>query len=244
MVLPRVVSAMEAEQRKDAGKELEQFLSTKDLAGISLTPIVASGDAVPELRRIVQENRIELAVISTHGRTGFRHLLMGSVAEELFRSLPCPVLTIGPNVSRGFTAQNGIKHILFPTDLSLESKAVFPYLAVVAAEYKSVITVLYVVPAENHRHPSTLDEAQALRAEIQRMFCSQTDPRCQLNTIVEPGNPIEQILAHAREDRVDLIGFGVRKATEISTHFRNTIPYKIVLQAECPVLTAHFGDGW
>jgi nucleotide-binding universal stress UspA family protein len=169
---------------------------------------------------------------------------MGSVAEELFRNLPCPVLTVGPNASNRLVAENGIKHILFPTDLSLESKAVFPYLALVAAEYKSSITVLHIVPAGNHRHPSALDEAAILKAEIQRTVSGQTAPGCQINTVIEAGDPAERILAHARARNVGLIGFGVRKANEISTHFRSTVPYKIVLQAECPVLTAHFGDGF
>ena len=38
---------------------------------------------------------------------------MGSVAEELFRSLPCPVLTVGPNISSRFDNQSEIKQILF-----------------------------------------------------------------------------------------------------------------------------------
>jgi nucleotide-binding universal stress UspA family protein len=55
---------------------------------------------------------------------------------------------------------------------------------------------------------------------------------------------VELILAHAFADKVDLIGFGVRKAGEITSHFRGTVPYKVMLEAECPVLTSHFGDGW
>ena len=48
----------------------------------------------------MREQKIDLAILGTHGRTGMKHLLMGSVAEELFRHLPCPVLTVGPNVSK------------------------------------------------------------------------------------------------------------------------------------------------
>ena len=96
----------------------------------------------------------------------------------------------------------------------------------------------------HQRHPSAMDEADSLRSAMQRMFCPQIDPRCEVRLVVEAGDPVERILAHARADKVDLIGFGVRKAGEISTHFRNTVPYKVVLESECPVLTSHFGDGW
>jgi nucleotide-binding universal stress UspA family protein len=233
---------MEEKQRNDANKALEQVLRSRELAGIEVKPVLASGEPVAELKRIIQENRIELAIVSTHGRTGFRHLLLGSVAEELFRTLPCPVLTVGPNISPRFAAQPEVKHILFPTDLSLDSKAVLPYLAVVAAEYQARLTVLHVLSGENHRHPSALDEAAVLKEEIQRMACHQVDPRCQVQTVVERGDPAERILAYSKN--ADLIGFGVHKASEFSTHFRNTIPYKVVLHAPCPVLTAHVGDGW
>jgi nucleotide-binding universal stress UspA family protein len=71
-----------------------------------------------------------------------KHLLMGSVAEDLFRHLPCPVLTVGPNVSKASMRATDIKHILFPTDLSHESQKVFPYLASLASEYKASLTLL------------------------------------------------------------------------------------------------------
>jgi universal stress protein A len=50
-------------------------------------------------RRIVEvaaDEKIDLIVMATHGRTGFSHLFMGSVAEKVVRTAPCPVLTIRP----------------------------------------------------------------------------------------------------------------------------------------------------
>jgi nucleotide-binding universal stress UspA family protein len=192
----------------------------------------------------VHQSHIDLAIVSTHGRTGLKHLLLGSVAEELFRNLPCPVLTIGPKMARQFGATSEIKEILFPTDLSYESGAVFPHLAAVAAEYKSHMTLLHVVPRSHGRNSTDGEQSESLRQAMHRMFCAQIDPRCEGKLIVEAGDPVERILAHARADNVDLIGFGTRKAGEISTHFRNTVPYRVLLEAECPVLTAHFAESW
>jgi len=121
---------------------------------------------------------------------------------------------------------------------------VFPYLAALAAEYSAEITVLHVVPLEDRRHPAAMDEAEGLRNAMHRMFGPQIDPRCTIKLVVEAGDPAVQILAQARAEKVDLIGFGVRKAGEITTHFRNTVPYKVVLESDCPVLTSHFSDGW
>lgn len=244
MVPPESFVTMQKRQEQDAREAFQVVLSAEELAGIPVTPLLECGEPLAELSRLVRENRIDLAVLSTHGRTGFKRLLMGSEAEELFRGLPCPVLTVGPNFSKRFGTQSEVREIVCPTDLSRESQTVLPYLAVVAAEYKSHVTLLHVVPAKNHRHPSALDEAETLRAEIQRICCRQFDPRCEVKVLIEAGDPTEQILARARACNADLIGFGVRRAEEVSTHFRRTVTYKVVLQAECPVLTAHFGEGW
>jgi nucleotide-binding universal stress UspA family protein len=244
MVSREELSLLDGKEESDAREVLESFVRIKELEGISVTPLVTCGDAARELGRMVRQKHIDLAILSTHGRTGFKRLLLGSVAEELFRSLPCPVLTVGPHVSTRFATQTEVKEVLFPTDLSIESGDVFPYLASLAAESVAHITLLHVVPGEDRRHPSAMDEHDSLRSAMQRMFCPKIDPRCQVKLVVEAGDPVERILAHSRSDKADLIGFGVRKAGEISTHFRSSVPYKVVLEAECPVLTSHLGGNW
>ena len=44
--------------------------------------------------KIAEKEKVDLVVISTHGETGFRHLIFGSVAEKVVRHAQCPVLTI------------------------------------------------------------------------------------------------------------------------------------------------------
>jgi nucleotide-binding universal stress UspA family protein len=55
-----------------------------------------SSDVPDAILRYAQRNGIDLIVMATHGRTGLTHLLMGSVAEKVMRSAPCPVLTLRP----------------------------------------------------------------------------------------------------------------------------------------------------
>jgi nucleotide-binding universal stress UspA family protein len=69
------------------------------------------GDAAREIVRLAQETRCDLIVIGTHGRTGLDRLLMGSVAEQVVRKAPCPVLAVKtpfhsePLKERGATAR-------------------------------------------------------------------------------------------------------------------------------------------
>ncbi len=62
--------------------------------GIRTHSIVRHGDPAHEILQVADEESVDLIVIATHGRTGFRHLVFGSVAEKIVRLSPHPVLTI------------------------------------------------------------------------------------------------------------------------------------------------------
>jgi nucleotide-binding universal stress UspA family protein len=57
---------------------------------------LVSGDPADEIVRLAKQEHVDLIVMATHGRTGLRHLLMGSVAEAIVRRADCPVLTFKP----------------------------------------------------------------------------------------------------------------------------------------------------
>lgn len=62
--------------------------------------VVVENNPVEAILRTARTEPCDLIVMGTHGRSGFGHLLMGSVAENVMRKAPCPVLTVRPNASR------------------------------------------------------------------------------------------------------------------------------------------------
>ncbi len=60
------------------------------------------GTPAQEILALARRDAFDLVVMGTHGRTGLGHLLLGSVAEEVVRMAPCPVLTIGSEASAAF----------------------------------------------------------------------------------------------------------------------------------------------
>lgn len=62
--------------------------------GVTATGVIKVGNPVDEINRTIDEHKIDLVVMGTHGRTGIRHLMAGSVAERVVRSSRVPVLTI------------------------------------------------------------------------------------------------------------------------------------------------------
>jgi len=68
-------------------------------SGLGCEAILERGiDVWPAVDREIKRHAIDLIVLGTRGRTGTKKLLFGSVAEEIFRRSPVPVLTIGPGV--------------------------------------------------------------------------------------------------------------------------------------------------
>jgi nucleotide-binding universal stress UspA family protein len=62
--------------------------------GVTATPFIRLGNPVDEINKFVDEEKVDLIVMGTHGRTGLQHLLVGSVAERVVRTSTKPVLTI------------------------------------------------------------------------------------------------------------------------------------------------------
>jgi universal stress protein A len=74
--------------------ELRDFADKHLKEAVPMQVRVAVGKAAEEILRVAREEKVDLIVMGTHGRTGVRHLLLGSVAEEVTRHAPCPVFTV------------------------------------------------------------------------------------------------------------------------------------------------------
>ena len=73
-------------------KRLQQIKS--DHPQVRLTHKLLRGDPASEIVRLAVEEKPDLIVLGTHGRSGISRLLMGSVAENVMRKAPCPVVTL------------------------------------------------------------------------------------------------------------------------------------------------------
>jgi universal stress protein A len=78
--------------RAEAKQHLER-LATPD-AGYPVERRLEEGEPIPTILRVARDCGVDLIVMGTHGRTGLRRFIMGSVAEQIVRRAPCPVLTV------------------------------------------------------------------------------------------------------------------------------------------------------
>jgi nucleotide-binding universal stress UspA family protein len=89
--LPELQTQIEEEARK----RIEALVSDEDKKTLNArAAVVTSAGAAETIVQYASDHAIDLIVMGTHGRRGVDHLLMGSVAERVVRTAPCPVLTV------------------------------------------------------------------------------------------------------------------------------------------------------
>jgi nucleotide-binding universal stress UspA family protein len=106
---------------------------------------ITVGTVWQTISNIIREQRPGLVVLGTHGRSGLPKLVLGSVAECAFRESPCPVLTVGPHVRGSKTSGAQARHLLVPTDLSMQSTNALRYGISLASATGGDMTLLHVL---------------------------------------------------------------------------------------------------
>ncbi|HEX8918003.1 MAG TPA: universal stress protein [Chloroflexota bacterium] len=241
---------------KGASRDMQELqrdlLQDGSLNGLDHEFIVRYGGVWEELQAIIVQKQVDLVVVGTHGRRGIEKVLLGSVAEQVFRDATCPVLTVGPYSYRESRVDltGEIRTDLFATDFDEASIRALPQAVSLAHQTKARLVLLHVVPAAPvPQIPGwyTSSEIMSMR-ENARMTCvrqlEQLMPRdeetpIESELVVQFGIPSEKILQVALDKRADLIILGLRRASLAGTisHMPWATAYEIVCGAGCPVLT-------
>jgi nucleotide-binding universal stress UspA family protein len=96
-VMPTPVVTPDLTQMADAAKAgLAKIIDSQNLGRLNPRSEVRVGSPAAEIDAAAKDLKADLICVSTHGRTGLAHLLLGSVAERIVRYAPCPVLIVRP----------------------------------------------------------------------------------------------------------------------------------------------------
>ena len=225
--------------QKENEEHREQLLDT--FAGIPTTALIEEGDIQSRLQEAIEKNSADLVVIGTRGRTGLGKLLMGSVAEEVFRTVSCPVLTVGPHSEPSRTPDGLLREILYATDLSPESQGAAAYALSLAQEFQSRLVLVHVIPEPKAGElVAAADVLASSKNLLHKLVPPETEAWCKPDCFVFRGDPAEKILDFANLRETDLIVLGVRPEKGVpgaATHLPISMAHKIVSHAACPVLT-------
>jgi nucleotide-binding universal stress UspA family protein len=218
---------------------LKQSISTPEMAGLEADSMLLQGDLWPALEKIIEDHDVDLVVVGTHGREGLKKLVLGSVAEEVFRRAACPVMTVGPHVMPECLDVGRLRRMLFATDLSPASLHALPYVTTLAQQHQCSITFLHVlasaVPYDKYGSTAYVDhELEESRQVLRHVVPAGT----KAEVIVELGIPAEVIAHVAQTQDASLIVLGLHSQSVFAaTHLPWTTAHRVVCDAHCPVLT-------
>jgi nucleotide-binding universal stress UspA family protein len=224
---------------KKAQVKLSALGSSEILSSIPHATAVDHGDVWVGLSDFIQRFRIELLVIGTKGRSGVKKFLLGSVAEEVMRESPCPVLTVGPKT--GKREHQDFRKIVYATDFSAESLGTLSLARSFAEKFDAQLILVHALEG--------LPESPYLDAQMARVRLQELVPQAPMapktKFVVTMGAPADVILRAALDSRSDLIVIGARGAgaiARLASHF-GSVAHKVVSRAACPVLTVRLSTG-
>ena len=230
-----------------AQDQLEQMFEKEP---IDWEPLISIGHTADEISRIVDEKRIDFVISATHGRSGLKRLLLGSVTERLMRTLSCPLLIIkeqGKEVPEIKRTSFPPKRILVGCDFSINSDLAFQYGLAMAQEFEAELHLVHVVEPPVYQNvlfsdvSSGLYNREAMIDELSDKLNRKVPPEarnwCDLKTILLEGNADEEITRYADFKEVDLIVVGVRGHGLVETLFVGSTTDRVARRSPCPVLS-------
>ena len=191
-------------------------------------------DVAKQLLSISEKYKPDLIVLGTHGRTGLTKIWMGSVAEQVFRSSTCPVLTVGPGVPWP-KVNHQPPRILFPTDFSPESVAALGGCIALAEARGYALTLLHVAPLP--RGEAAADRERIISGLETRLIGLLPPPiaHCTQARVVF-GDVESNICSTAELEQCSLIVMGLHHDKSL-LEGRWKHAYDVVINATCPVVT-------
>jgi nucleotide-binding universal stress UspA family protein len=249
---PDVVSAATDAAWRD-GRNLENDLvQSGALAGLRHDVIVRLGDVWPQLEQVIRQEEVDMVVIGTHGRRGLGKLVLGSVAEQIFRHADCPVLTVGPGCGEESPAQTTrpVRPFLFATDFQETSLHALPCAISFANHFGARLVLLHVIPSVPM--PSgpkwcTAGDVMRMREsarmaglrQLEALIPNHIDWKVRPEFVVQFGSSSEKILQTADTLQADAIVMGLHRSGLIrrTAHMPWATASEVVCRARCAVLT-------
>lgn len=216
---------------------------------IDWEPLISKGHTCDEITRMAAEIGVDLAITATHGRSGLKRLILGSVTERLIRTLSCPLLVVrSPKPAFVSLGNQKVKldRILVGCDFSPDSNLSFQYALALAREFQCELHLTHVIESTMYKYilKSGLEKGQdqdalckELNEKLKDMIPGEAYTSCTPRTELLAGQPYEEVTKYAVTHNIDLIILGVRGHSLMETFFLGSTTDRVVRQAPCPVLS-------
>jgi nucleotide-binding universal stress UspA family protein len=209
-------------------------------AGVRVKSVVRLGSPVGVTLDVVEEEKATMIALATHGSTGMKRVLFGSVAEQIIRKTPVPVLLLRPFWSyelapAGAPEQRPVRNLLLPVDGSDLSVEALPGVIEFADLFETRIVLLRVLE-EKKRKAGPADGKAEAEKQLQALARSIEKKGVETLSLVERGDPTEQILKAVRFNDIDLIAMTTHGRSGLRRAVTGSVTENVLRKATVPLL--------
>ena len=224
-------------------------INAKDLEAqkVKVSAVVAYGNVAEEVIKFAEKNKVNLIIISTHGHSGIKRWMLGSVAEKILYAICTPVLLVKSKAQK--TSKVEFKKVLVPLDGSAFSETSLPYVKELTEGTGREVILLRVseppiLPADRSPDikPSWEEYRDMLMAEIKQQALEYLE-RVKADFKAEPtriqvvlGKATDSILQVAQKEKADLIAMTTHGRTGVSRWVYGSVATRIVGESLQPIL--------
>ena len=233
-------SSAEAIQKAKAfaSGALRRWIDSAAMSDVEHEALLVEGQVWPVLQELIASHEIDLLAMGTHGRTSQKKLLLGAVAEEVFRLAEGPILSVGPEARVEAGKKAELQRLLYATNLKPHAERAASLAFALERAYQAKLTVLHVVQEKGDPsqggHEIVRDFLVNRLKKVMPAACKNTwEPEF----LVRFGEAAQEILRTATEQDTDLLVLGLRGGRGLAGQLPSATAYELVRQAPCPVLT-------
>jgi len=202
---------------------------------------VRQGTAADEITRLALEQEADLVITNTHGRSGFKRLLIGSVTEKLMKTLHCPLLALHSpehDAKSSTDFEMHLRKILVGCDFSPDARLAVDYGLSLAQEFQAELHLAHAVKPALSK--TALQQSQELRARLEEKLDGMLPEACRewcaAHTAVLDGEPYIELMNYAKEQDIDIIVLGIRGHTLWEKLLVGSTTDRLIRHASLPVL--------
>lgn len=221
--------------REQLEQQLEQRGAALRSEGFRAKALSVTGSIRKEILSLVSENKIDLIVMGTHGRSGVDRILFGSDTEAIFRKVSCPVLVVGPQVAAFGGQVWHPKRVICATTLEPDLAWVPAYAYRLSVRYQAEFILFNI----GNPGPTIVDSDWLLFEATFKKNLGGLGSDVSLRTLLSDNPAGQKIVDVAKNHCADLIVMAARTASPVATHLPpGTVP-QVLIEAPCPVMTLH-----
>ncbi len=226
LVLKPIEHELRIEKKINLGKLLKIYEAK--LKNGKIKVVLRKGKVYQEVQKLAKKLNADFIFAGTHGVSGYEQFWIGSNANRIVTSAPCPVVTI----RNDYNFKTDINNILMPIDSSMETKQKLPFVAKLAKEFNAKIHLLQIINT-----PLRVIRKRIDKITLDAVECLEKEEVDFVQDTIEGSNIVATILNYIDKNELDLISIMTDQGTTTANKFLGPYAQQLINNSPIPIIS-------